>query len=92
MAKCDICSDLREKGETPVCVRTCAGAAIYHGDANDPESNVSMLMKQAGDENVHSLTDIEGHHPTCSFILKGAKWIETLPHKFTAFKGGQRNG
>jgi Fe-S-cluster-containing dehydrogenase component len=93
MTKCDICSDLREKGESPVCVLNCSGAAIHYGDANDPESDVSKLMKEAGSENVYSLVDSNDNHPNCRVILKNAKWIETLPHEFTtASKGGRRNG
>jgi Fe-S-cluster-containing dehydrogenase component len=77
--KCDICAELREKGEEPVCVKNCAGAAIYHGDVNDPESIVNKKMAEAGPEHVYSLADDEGDKPLCRFILKRGKWINTLP-------------
>ncbi|HHU22548.1 MAG TPA: 4Fe-4S dicluster domain-containing protein [Clostridiales bacterium] len=79
MDKCDICSELRSKGEKPACVKNCAGSAIYYGDINDPESEVSKLIREAG-ENVYSLPD-EGNKPSGRFILRGAKWKEEEPWK-----------
>jgi len=79
MDKCDICSELRARGEKLACEKNCAGGAINYGDINDPESEVSKLIRDAG-ENVCSLTD-EGNKPSGRFILRGAKWKEEEPWK-----------
>jgi len=77
MDKCDICSELRARGEKPACVKNCAGSAIHYGDISDPESDVSKLLRDAG-ENVYSLPD-KGNKPSGRFILRGAKWKEEEP-------------
>jgi Fe-S-cluster-containing dehydrogenase component len=87
MDKCDICQELREKGETPVCVKNCSGQAIHYGDLNDPASDVAQLAAQVGKEQLHSLED-QGNKPAGKFILRRAAWKAALPHKFQASTGG----
>lgn len=79
--KCDLCASLRAKGEEPVCVHNCAGAALMFGDINDPESKVRKAMDAAGEENVYTLPDT-GAHPSVRYILRGAKWLDVLPHEY----------
>jgi Fe-S-cluster-containing dehydrogenase component len=43
--KCTFCSELLEKGKEPACVRTCIGKARYFGDLDNPDSEVSRLIK-----------------------------------------------
>ena len=69
MDKCTICSESRERGEKPACVRNCSGRALHYGDINDPNSEVSKLLKEAGEENVYRLRDF-GNGPSTRFILK----------------------
>ena len=78
MDKCTICMQLREVGETPACVSNCAGRALHFGDIMDPESEVSKLIAEAGEEHVHQLEDF-GNHPSARYILKKAKWQDVLP-------------
>lgn len=88
MDKCNLCAGLREKGEEPVCVRNCAGAALHYGDINDPNSEVRKLMAEAGEENIYSLPDT-GTHPSVRYILRNAKWLDVLPHEY---QKQRRNG
>ena len=90
--KCEICSKHRENGEKPACMRNCSGAAIHYGDINDPDSEISRLISEAGEENVYSLKDI-GNKPAGRFILRNAKWIDTLPQEFVRqARGTSKNG
>ena len=78
--KCDLCADSRAKGEEPACVRNCSGSALHFGDINDPESDVSKLLKETAEEYIYSLRD-EGNKPTVKYILKNDKWIDVLPQE-----------
>lgn len=81
MDKCNICMERREIGEKPACVKNCSGKALYYGDINDAESSVSKIIKEAGEENVHSLKN-SGNNPKGRFILRNAKWIDILPQEY----------
>lgn len=92
--KCDICSELRAAGEEPVCVKNCSGRALIFGDINDPDSEVSKAIREAGPENVHALKDF-GNVPSGRFILKNARWLDILPQDFvrgTEEKEAKNNG
>jgi len=43
--KCSLCMHRVRKGLVPSCVNTCVGRARIFGDFNDPDSEVSMLVK-----------------------------------------------
>jgi molybdopterin-containing oxidoreductase family iron-sulfur binding subunit len=42
--KCNLCRHRIDEGLEPFCVICCEGQAIYFGDLNDSESNVSMFL------------------------------------------------
>ncbi len=86
MDKCNICEQLRKEGEPPACVKNCAGRALYVGDIHDPDSEVSKLLKNAGEENVYTLRDF-GNKPGVRYILRRDKWIDVLPQDSEKTKG-----
>ena len=86
MDKCNICEQLRAEGETPACVKNCAGRALHVGDINDPDSEVSKMICDAGEENVYTLRDF-GNKPGVRYILRNAKWIDILPQDSHKTKG-----
>ena len=89
MDKCDLCADRREMGEIPACVKNCSGRALICGDLDDPESEASKALTKAGTNHIFALGD-SGNHPSGRFILKGAKWIDVLPHEYEKKRrGGQ---
>lgn len=87
--KCTLCVHLTDQGELPACVKICAGSALLFGDINDPESKVSLAVKAAGSENVHTLRDF-GNKPAVLYILRKAKWIDVLPQECEEQKGRRR--
>ena len=80
MDKCTICAEARENGEKPACVRNCSGRALHFGDINDPNSEVSKLIEEAGEGHVFSLRDF-GNGPSTRYILKNAQWQDILPQE-----------
>ena len=78
MDKCTLCAEARERGEDPACVKNCSGKALHYGDINDPESEVSRLIREAGEEHVFRLRDF-GNGPSTRYILKNAQWQDILP-------------
>ena len=80
--KCDLCVSLIDEGKVPSCVHSCAGAARFVGDINDPDSSVSRVLRDAGEENIYSLPDRDGVGPSVRYILRNAKWLEVFPHEY----------
>jgi len=67
--KCDMCVHRVDNGIEPSCVNTCQGRARIYGDLNDPDSEVSRLVKEhnlAKDDNV--LLPEEGTNPHVFYI------------------------
>jgi len=67
--KCDMCAHRIDNGVEPACVNTCQGRARIFGDLNDPNSQVSKLVKEhnlATDDNV--LLADEGTRPHVFYI------------------------
>jgi Fe-S-cluster-containing dehydrogenase component len=90
MDKCTLCIQKREKGEAPVCVKNCCGEALHVGDINDPDSEVSKLLREAGEENVYKLKDF-GNKPTVCYILRNDKWIDVLPQDCLETRRGKKD-
>ncbi|MCD8221261.1 MAG: 4Fe-4S dicluster domain-containing protein [Clostridiales bacterium] len=88
MDKCNICLSRRAEGEMPACVKNCSGSCLHVGDINDPESEVSRLLKEAGEENIYTLRDF-GNHPSICYILKNEKWMDLLPQECRDTKRGK---
>ena len=80
MDKCTLCTHLQEIGEKPACVKNCPGSALIFGDINDPDSAVSVALRDAGSAHVHTLRDV-GNHPTVRYILRHAKWVDVIPQE-----------
>ncbi|MCG8068502.1 MAG: 4Fe-4S dicluster domain-containing protein [Candidatus Thiodiazotropha taylori] len=67
--KCDMCAHRVDNGVEPSCVNTCQGRARIFGDLNDPDSQVSKLVKEhnlAMPENV--LLHEKGTNPQVFYI------------------------
>jgi len=43
---CNLCLDRIKAGEEPYCVATCPTKALIFGDLDDPESEISRMIKQ----------------------------------------------
>ena len=46
--KCDFCIDRIDAGALPVCIESCPARARFVGDLNDPDSQVSRLIRDEG--------------------------------------------
>jgi len=46
IGKCTFCQHRVDEGLEPACVRNCVGKARFFGDLNDPNSEVSRLIKE----------------------------------------------
>ena len=46
ISKCTFCQPRIDQGLQPACVQTCVGRALTFGDANDPDSEVSRLLRE----------------------------------------------
>ncbi|BAK46017.1 MAG: 4Fe-4S dicluster domain-containing protein [Lachnospiraceae bacterium] len=92
MDKCTICFQERANGEEPACVKNCSGKALHYGDVNDPDSEVSRLLAEAGEDHVFQFQDF-GNHPSARYILKHAAWQDILPQELDVVsfgKGGKK--
>ncbi|MFZ5823934.1 MAG: 4Fe-4S dicluster domain-containing protein [Bacillota bacterium] len=63
--KCHFCLHRLNEGMLPACVTTCIGRATFFGDANDPNSLVSELIKSP---RVTRLKEEIGTHPSVYYL------------------------
>ncbi len=64
--KCTFCLPRTSQGLDPACVTTCVGESRNFGDLNDPDSNVSKLLKDA--TSIMRLKEDEGTLPNVYYI------------------------
>lgn len=58
ITKCTLCQHRIDKGVVPACVNICQGRARIFGDLNDPNSEVSILVKEFGLEDKRNETTL----------------------------------
>ncbi len=70
--KCTLCVHKINNNEEPPCVSICPGQARIVGDIDDPNSEISKAIKDAGDK-VHRLSDV-GNKPSSAYVLSHVEW------------------
>ncbi len=71
MKKCTLCIDriyneeLQEIDRQPACVRTCPAGARHFGDFADPDSSVSVLVRERGG---YDLMPEQGNKPVNKYL------------------------
>ncbi|SDF42168.1 tetrathionate reductase subunit B [Sporolituus thermophilus DSM 23256] len=83
-AKCTFCYHRVEAGIMPACVSTCVGQARYFGDINDPNSDVSRMLKSRS----HQTLKAELGTKPCVYY-HGLDGIQLDPAKLRIAKGGR---
>lgn len=63
--KCTFCFHRVEKGENPACVDVCPSHAMYFGDIEDPNSEVSKLLKS---RKWHTIKAAAGTKPNIYYL------------------------
>jgi tetrathionate reductase subunit B len=84
--KCHNCTHRIDEGMDPACVSTCPSEALYFGDLNDPESPVSKIANELGDEaSLETLRPEKGTRPRMSFVVSEdrplAAWEGKVPRE-----------
>lgn len=64
--KCTFCIHRVEKGMNPACVSVCPTHCMHFGDLDDPESEVSQLLRE--NQNHHSLLPEAGTKPAIYYL------------------------
>ena len=83
--KCTFCEHRVENGMVPACVATCVTKSRIFGDLNDPESDISKRIAEAGDA-VTVLQPEDGLEPNVYYI--GLTEALAMPKRSGVNKGG----
>jgi molybdopterin-containing oxidoreductase family iron-sulfur binding subunit len=70
--KCTFCAHRVRNGRLPRCVEVCPVQARHFGDINDPESEVSKILKA---NRSYRLLEELNTRPSVQYIARGKKWI-----------------
>jgi Fe-S-cluster-containing dehydrogenase component len=65
VSKCTFCEHLVAQGQEPACVASCPTRCMHFGDADDPNSDVSRLLRRRAH---HALLPDAGCGPHCFFL------------------------
>ena len=84
--KCHNCTHRVDAGMEPACVSTCPSEALYFGDLNDPESEISKRRKRLqGEAGVEVLRAEKGTKPRMEFVTQPerpmAEWEPKVPRE-----------
>ncbi len=63
--KCTLCKELTDAGDEPMCVQCCPGIARTFGDLDDPNSEVSRLIR---DKHAYVLLEEKGTKPQVHYF------------------------
>ena len=65
MEKCTLCKERTDDGDVPMCVLCCPGDARIYGDLDDPESEISRVIR---DNDAHVLLPEKGTQPKVHYF------------------------
>jgi len=68
--KCTLCVHRLDAGMVPACVNTCQANARIVGDLNDPNSEISRIMRK---KNTQVLLPEKGTNPNCRYVALNPK-------------------
>jgi len=83
--KCTFCAHRLEKGLLPACVETCVGGARVIGDLKDPNSKVSQLIAEHGDD-IKVLKPNENTQPHVFYIGMNERFTQPLEGQAAIFE------
>lgn len=74
MQKCTLCAHLVDRGDKPACVKTCTTGARVFGDMDDPNSDVTKIVRAAR-SGAYRLMPEAGTKPSAAYILHKQPWV-----------------
>ena len=82
--KCTFCHHRSSEGLLPACVATCVTKARIFGDLNDPDSDISKRIQEAGGS--EALYSDLGLNPHLTYL--GLSEIDAMPVASAVHRGG----